>query len=415
VLASVQMTSPHGNRAVSLQERQAEMLRDKIKTLEGRIMDMIRHSNENALIADKLQRWALGLLRTENPLELPERITAELRGQFQVPQVAIKVWGVAPQRPAAVCARRQRGRQDLCLLADRAVLRRQPGFEAVQWLPDPAAVVSLALLPLRGGAISAASPAFGLLVLASPDRSASTAAWAPSSWSAWPSWPAPPWAACAAEAGPASRRHGRGRRFHRHGRPRCGAAAALPAARARREAPGRAHAGALHRTPEPPGGAGRRGRAGAAGGGTAQVRAGRPSCMARAWAGAASRWCSRAGAASLAGREAWSPATRWPMCAPQGPRPLPKALAVDEAVRLAEHAEPTTTPGWRRATPPWSSCFTAAACGWASWSAWTCGPAPRRARARLDRADGGRAACAGQGRQAPQRAAGPRRAGRAAG
>ncbi|MEP7283305.1 MAG: DUF484 family protein, partial [Rubrivivax sp.] len=33
LLASVQLTSPHGQRAVSLQERQMEMLRDKIKGL----------------------------------------------------------------------------------------------------------------------------------------------------------------------------------------------------------------------------------------------------------------------------------------------------------------------------------------------------------------------------------------------
>jgi uncharacterized protein YigA (DUF484 family) len=36
MLASVHLTSPHSNRAVSLQERQAEMLRDKIKLLEHR-------------------------------------------------------------------------------------------------------------------------------------------------------------------------------------------------------------------------------------------------------------------------------------------------------------------------------------------------------------------------------------------
>ena len=37
VLASVQITSPHGQRAVSLQARQAEMLREKIKVLELRL------------------------------------------------------------------------------------------------------------------------------------------------------------------------------------------------------------------------------------------------------------------------------------------------------------------------------------------------------------------------------------------
>ena len=35
LLASVQLSSPHGNRAVSLQERQAEMLREKIKALSS--------------------------------------------------------------------------------------------------------------------------------------------------------------------------------------------------------------------------------------------------------------------------------------------------------------------------------------------------------------------------------------------
>jgi len=42
----VQLNSPHSHRAVSLQERQAEMLRDKIKGLEGRIMEMIRNGTE---------------------------------------------------------------------------------------------------------------------------------------------------------------------------------------------------------------------------------------------------------------------------------------------------------------------------------------------------------------------------------
>ena len=40
----------------------------------------------------------------------------------------------------------------------------QPGTDAVNWLPQPAAAVSLALLPLRSN-----QKVFGLLVLASPD------------------------------------------------------------------------------------------------------------------------------------------------------------------------------------------------------------------------------------------------------
>ena len=56
LLSSVQLSSGHGKRAVSLQERQAEMLREKIKVLERGLMDMIRNGNENMQTA--CQRFA---------------------------------------------------------------------------------------------------------------------------------------------------------------------------------------------------------------------------------------------------------------------------------------------------------------------------------------------------------------------
>jgi uncharacterized protein YigA (DUF484 family) len=165
VLASVQVRSPHGQRAVSLQERQAEMLRDKIKNLEGRIMDMIRHSGENAIIADKLQRWAMGLLRESLPSHLPRCVVDEVRDQFMVPQVAIKLWGVSGEYQAESFA--QGVSDEVKALADslqHPFCGAHPGTDAVNWLPDPQAAVSVALLPLRSG-----QTVFGLLVLASPD------------------------------------------------------------------------------------------------------------------------------------------------------------------------------------------------------------------------------------------------------
>ena len=53
LLSAIHLTSPHGQRAVSLQERQMEMLRDKNKGLELKIIEMIRHGQENVAIADK--------------------------------------------------------------------------------------------------------------------------------------------------------------------------------------------------------------------------------------------------------------------------------------------------------------------------------------------------------------------------
>ena len=170
VLSAVQMTSPHGNRAVSLQERQAEMLREKIKGLEHRIMDMIRNGNENVIIADKLQRWARSLLLTRQATELPERIASEVKTQFGVPQVAIRVWGVTDEYAGQPFA--QGVSDDAKTFASSLTAPFcgvNPGFEAVQWLGEPAAALSIALMPLRAGVLNSAGPAFGMLVLASPD------------------------------------------------------------------------------------------------------------------------------------------------------------------------------------------------------------------------------------------------------
>src|SRR3954468_20143758 len=167
LLASVLLTSPHGNRAVSLQERQAEMLREKIKALEHRIMDMVRHGNENMVIADRIHRWAKALLLVQSTRALPATLVSELQGQFIVPQVALKVWDVDARYADEPFA--QGVSEDAKSFAHSLT---QPycgvvsGIEAVSWLEDPATAMSIALIALR---LNGSGPAFGMLVLASPD------------------------------------------------------------------------------------------------------------------------------------------------------------------------------------------------------------------------------------------------------
>lgn len=167
LLAAVQLTSPHGHRAVSLQERQAEMLREKIRGLELKGAEMIRHGNENTVIADKLQRWTRELLLTREARELPTAATSAIAEHFLVPQVAIKVWDVSPEFASEPFA--QGASDDVQAFASsltRPYCGANPGLEAAQWLVDPASAASLALIPLRAGI---APQAFGLLVLASSD------------------------------------------------------------------------------------------------------------------------------------------------------------------------------------------------------------------------------------------------------
>ncbi|MDM0105255.1 DUF484 family protein [Variovorax sp. J22R24] len=167
LLAQVQLTSPHGNRAVSLQERQAEMLREKIKALEHRVMDMVRHGTENVVTADRLQRWTRGLLTTRDPRGLPTQIASQLQSLFLVPQTAIKIWDCDSAYLDESYA--QWVSDDVKTLATSLTAPYcglNAGFEAANWLAEPHAAVSIALIPLRQ---EADAPAFGLLVLASPD------------------------------------------------------------------------------------------------------------------------------------------------------------------------------------------------------------------------------------------------------
>jgi len=167
LLAAVQLTSPHGQRAVSLQERQVEMLREKIRGLELKAAEMIRHGGENTVIADRLQRWTLQLLNTREAADLPELAAREIVAQFGVPQVAIRIWGVAAAFADLACARgASEDAQAFASSLVRPYCGANPGLEAATWLAEPGAAASLALIPLRTGG---GPQAFGLLVLASPD------------------------------------------------------------------------------------------------------------------------------------------------------------------------------------------------------------------------------------------------------
>lgn len=85
------------------------------------------------------------------------------------------MWGVAPAYAQADFAQ---GVSDDAKLFATSLTEPfcgvNTGLEAISWLPQPQAATSLAILPLRGlpiggGVAGGVAPAFGLLVLASPD------------------------------------------------------------------------------------------------------------------------------------------------------------------------------------------------------------------------------------------------------
>jgi len=165
LLASVQLSSPHGGRAISLQERQAELLRRKIHDLELRLAAMLRLGRDNVSIADKMQGLFQVLLRARSERDLPGLLESELKQRFQLPQVALRLWDLAPEFADLHPAPALDASLGVAAL-ERLYCGPQAGQAQLAWLAQPEAAQSVALLPLRP---AADAPLFGLLMLASDD------------------------------------------------------------------------------------------------------------------------------------------------------------------------------------------------------------------------------------------------------
>jgi uncharacterized protein YigA (DUF484 family) len=165
LLGQVKLSSPLTGKAVSLQERQMEVMRDKYKALELQMAELIRLAKDNAAIANKFHAWTQSLLRARDGAELPRALVDGLCTQFAVPQATLRLWDL----PAAHAGQwyTQDVSDDARLFAS-SLLAPYCGsnhdFEAVRWLDDAGAVQSTVILPLR-----TSTGAFGLLILGSPD------------------------------------------------------------------------------------------------------------------------------------------------------------------------------------------------------------------------------------------------------
>jgi uncharacterized protein YigA (DUF484 family) len=168
VLADVAIPHPQDGHAVSLVERQSLILRERIKSLELRLAEMLRHGEENDAIADRIVLWARALLSQTDPAQLPRTMLDELLRQFNVPYGALRLWGVATGYAAQEWA--QPSGDDIIRLASSMqapFCGSNVGFEAANWMAaDPATIRSLAMMPLRVGGDP---KSFGLLALGSPD------------------------------------------------------------------------------------------------------------------------------------------------------------------------------------------------------------------------------------------------------
>lgn len=161
VVADVMIPHPHGGRAISISERQILTLRERAKQLEVKLGEMIQFGEENDVISEKVHRLGLALIAARDVAALSNVVDFNLREDFAVPHVALRLWHEGATTAAGSTSEATRTFATGLLhphcgplaMADTAVFFG----EAASLLK------SYAYIPLRG------KDTFGLLALASED------------------------------------------------------------------------------------------------------------------------------------------------------------------------------------------------------------------------------------------------------
>lgn len=164
LLAEVSIPHPHGGHAIPIAERQIIALREKNAELESRLRELIGFGNENDAISEKLHRSTLGLFTAPDLETTLAVLYQSLTEDFQVPQVACRLWGKVPEQSylPELSATSPELRQYTDQLGS-PYCGPTPPFEARDWFESGDACQSFAFLSLRTG------HTFGLLALGSDD------------------------------------------------------------------------------------------------------------------------------------------------------------------------------------------------------------------------------------------------------
>ncbi|MGP8034840.1 MAG: DUF484 family protein [Steroidobacteraceae bacterium] len=171
VLARLKLPHARGGAAISLVERQIEVLRDKVAGLEGKLAELLRTARANDAIADRLHRFTRRLLRAVPRTEAIARIEAGLREDFDAFHAALVLIGGHPGMPAQRFVRpvpaddpNLKSFESLFASGKPRCGQARDSQREFLFGPEGLEMGSVALVPLgEKGAI-------GLLALGSPDK-----------------------------------------------------------------------------------------------------------------------------------------------------------------------------------------------------------------------------------------------------
>jgi uncharacterized protein len=163
VFAAMRLPHPEGGHAISMVERQLIALREKNTQLERRIAELIGYGQHNDVLADKLHRLTIALLRADDPETTTAVIRESVQADYRIPFVALKQW--SPPTFDHVSSEMQ----SYVVGLDQPYAGPLAAYESREWFEmdegTPQDLRSFAYVPLASGEV------FGVLALASTDAS----------------------------------------------------------------------------------------------------------------------------------------------------------------------------------------------------------------------------------------------------
>jgi uncharacterized protein YigA (DUF484 family) len=164
VLAEIQIPHPHGGRAIPLSERQIVSLREKTRVLEAKLRELVQFGEENDALGERVHRAAIELIKAPDLEAMLWVIYYNLREDFAVPHVCIRLWSDTDHLPLAEFGPASQEVRVLAESLNHPYCSGKPMFETGQWFGEAETILkSFACVPLR------ADKVFGLLILASED------------------------------------------------------------------------------------------------------------------------------------------------------------------------------------------------------------------------------------------------------
>jgi uncharacterized protein YigA (DUF484 family) len=201
LLSEWTLPCPHNGQAISLPQKQAAVLREKLKTEETRLAHLVAHAHQNELIESQLWAWITPLLAQTQAALLPSQLTAGLGERFALDDAKLRLYGLDnhfrscafaqnnpdclevwnaffPHREGAKNSGNPSHTENTPQVTplphcySRAELESPGGFntlvvkKVLPWLIEPEKIASLAVIPVQ---VSLPQNALAILVLASQD------------------------------------------------------------------------------------------------------------------------------------------------------------------------------------------------------------------------------------------------------